>query len=101
MEGKCTYYTKNVQGGNFPFINLQFIVYSRPPCNDHIQVYFFFFFLIIWLVLNSEWFIWNLEAIRLKIISHIDNMVRIHDIGDRCGINVHPEVTLTWQVSDI
>jgi hypothetical protein len=33
--------------------------------------------------------------------NHIKGIITIQDIGDRWGINVHPEVTLTWQVSDI
>lgn len=64
-------------------------------------MYFCFNGFVIWLVENNAEFVWNLEAESLKIINHIDNMVRIHDIGERWGINVHPEVTLTWQVSDI
>ena len=42
-----------------------------------------------------------MAVINHKIIIHIIIITTTHDMGDKWGINVHPGVTLTWQVSDI
>jgi len=41
------------------------------------------------------------KAISLRVTNHIKGIKIVHLIGDKWGINVHPEVTLTWQANDI
>lgn len=41
------------------------------------------------------------KAISLRVINHIKGIKIVHHIGDKWGINVHPEVTLAWQANDI
>jgi len=43
---------------------------------------------------------YDVDIKRIKVI-HRSGIINSHLMGDKWGINVHPEVTLAWQANDI
>lgn len=89
MEGKCTFYTKNVQEGVDPFINLQFIVW-----NSTILYYQSQGLRVEDLVRYLGWenfkgFEKNKEVEDKSRRVHKDKVTRSQFIGDKWGMDVH------------
>lgn len=116
LEGKCTLIILKTYKRENPFINLQFIVYISTILYSGIGlVYQGHFNLcgVLWgvclvclgmrsnliRVLYGRRKSINMVHIVIKI--QINSINRIQFIGDRCGIDVHREVTLAWQATDI